>query len=307
MTTLGLKTISREEFMEVCPQVLKQRIDDFFIYYSEKKKNPFSSSSDTSKKFYSKDKFEPRKKPTGTNFRKPFEKDASEIEKFYIDYRGVLSKVNENNQDAIWKELTDLHLEKYITDAGKTVDSNDGWSTAGPKKSDANNNSIQREIANILYQYTRTCNMYLKEYIDIVNKMKKSKELNTYTNEFIQFVYNDLDSPKEDDKEYNILTHNILSECTNVNLITKKKFIQSGLQNIHSLVLKNFEEGESTDENMDILIQNMKRLGKQICKQKEVVKIIEEMTKWKNSKTFSGRIHFNLVDLISEVDKWNAQ
>ena len=306
MATLGSKTISREEFMELCPEVLKKRIDDFFIYYSEKKKNPFSSSSDTSKKFYSKDKFEPRKK-SSTNFRKPFEKDSSELEKFYIDYRGVLSKVNENNQDAIWKELLDLHLEKYVTDSTKTIDSNDGWSTAGPKKVDSNTSSVQKEISNLLYQYTRNCSMYLKEYIDIVNKMKKSKELNAYSVEFVQLVSNDIDNPKTDDKEYNILTHNILCECTNTNLVTKKKFIQSGLQDIHQLILKNFEEGESTDENMDILIQNMKRLGKQIYKQKEVVKVIEELTKWKNSKTFNGRIHFNLVDLVSEIEKWNTQ
>ncbi len=306
MATTGLKTISREEFMEACPQVLKQRIDDFFVYYSEKKKNPFSSTSDSSKKFYSKDKFDNKKRPSNTNFRKPFERDSSEIDKFFIDYRGVLSKVNETNLDAIWKELQELHLEKYITDPSKTIDSNDGWAVAGKKSTnqDTTISNNQTEISRALYQYTRTCNMYLKEYIEIVNRMKKSKDLNVYTNEYLQFLYNDLDKPKEDDKEYNILTHQILSECTMMNLVTKKKFIQSGLQTIHQQILKNIEEGESNDEYMDILIQNMKRVGKQIYKQKEVATIIEEMTEWKNSKIFSGRLHFNLMDILTEITKW---
>lgn len=285
MTTLGFKTISREQFMEVCPEVLKKRIDDFFIYYSEKKKNPFISSSDTSKKFHSNDKFEPRKKKTGTCFRKPFENNASELEKFYIDYRGVLSKVNENNQDAIWKEIQDLQLEKYISDIS----------------------TVQKEISNILYQYIRNCNMYLKEYIHIINKMKKSKELQHYSNEFISLVLNDLDNPKIDDKQYNILTHNILCECTNTNLITKKKFIKTGLQDLHMKILKNLEEEEDYQENIDILIQNMRRIGKQIYKQNEVSKIIDELTQWKNKKFFNGRIHFNLIDLIDEIGKWNCQ
>ncbi len=297
MATTGLKTIGREQFMEVCPEVLKKRIDDFFIYYSEKKKNPFPTTADSSKKYFSKDKFEPKKKSSATNFRKPFEKDSTELEKFIIDFKGVLSKVNENNQDAIWKELAELSIEKYITEPNKAVDENG-------KKVDSGS-STQKDIAKILYQYTRNCPMYLKEYIEIVNKMKRSKELSVFCNEYLQLLYNDVDQPKDGDKEYNILTHNIFSECTNVNLVTKKKYIQSGLQSIYEKILQNIEEGESNDESMEILIQNMRRVGKQIYKQKEVETIIKEMKEWKADKIFSGKLHFNLIDILAEIDKWN--
>jgi hypothetical protein len=300
MATTGLKTISRDQFMEVCPETLKKRIDDFFIYYSEKKKNPFTTSAEPSKKFYSKEKFEPKKKTSSTNFRKPFEKDSTELEKFFIDYKGVISKVNENNQEAIWRELLQLNLEKYITEPNRTLDEN---SSSPPKKSDT---STQKEIARVLYQYTRNCSMYLKEYVEIVSRLKKSKELSVYSVEYLQMVINDIDTPKENDKEYNILSHNIFSECTNANLITKKKFITAGLQAIHQRILDNLEEGESNEECMDILVQNMKRVGKQIYRQKEVERIIHEMAGWRASKTFSGRLHFNLIDMLSEIEKWKA-
>lgn len=301
MATLE-KSISREEFMEVCPEVLKKRIEDFFIYYSEKKKTtPFGGTVDTSKKFHSKDKFEPRKKQNTSNFRKPFERDSNELEKFLINYKGVLSKVNENNHDAIWKELLDLELEKYITDPSVSLEAKQN-----SKNTSFGQSQGQKDIAKILYQYTRTCNLYLKQYIDIVNRMKKSKELSPYSIEFLMLLMNDLEHPKENDKEYNVLTHAILCECTNTNLIVKKKFITIGLQENHIKIIRNLEENEPTDELLTILIQNIKLVGKQIYKQKEVTKIIDDMIEWKNTKMFSGKLHFNLIDLLSEIEKWNS-
>jgi hypothetical protein len=294
------RVISREQFMDLCPADLKKRIEDFIVYYSEKKKN--ASSIDSTKKFdnYSSrdgSKHYQKKKPSNVNFRKPFEKDMSTYEKFFVDYRGILSKVSENNGDAIWKELSELHLEQYISNPEvKLTETSITYDLA---------KNHQANISFILYQYTKSSSMYLKEYVELVGKMKKSKDLAPFSVEYTQFVYNDLLKPREDDKEYNVLTHKILAELTSIGLITKKKFIASGIVGICYQIEKNLEECESNDETVEILTNNMRRMGNLIYKDKEVSSVIEKMTGWKATKTFSGKLHFNLMDTLAEIAKWS--
>jgi hypothetical protein len=294
------RVISREQFMDLCPADLKKRIEDFIVYYSEKKKT--ASSSDSTKKFENfsgrdGSKHYQKKKPSNINFRKPFEKDMSSYEKFFVDYRGILSKVSENNQDAIWKELLELHLDQYVSNPEvKLSDTSVFYDLT---------KNHQANIAFILYQYTKSSSMYLKEYVELVGKMKKSKELSPFSVEYTQLVYNDLSKPKEDDKEYNILTHKIFAELTSIGLITKKKFISSGIVAISYQIEKNLEECESNEEPLEILMNNMRRMGNLIYKDKEVANVIEKMMGWKTTKTFNGKLHFNLMDTLAEIAKWS--
>ena len=97
--------VTREQFIDACPAELKKRIDDFFVFYSQKKKsNVFSGPPETGKKFY-KDQGKFEKKNNMTSFKKPFEKKVSEFEKALIDFKGILSKLNENNQDDYFEDL----------------------------------------------------------------------------------------------------------------------------------------------------------------------------------------------------------
>lgn len=295
------RVITREQFMESCPTDLKKRIEDFFIYFSEKKKSSTFLNPNESKgteQFDRNNRYQ-KKKQSNIHFKKPFEKSLSDFDKVIVDYRGVISKLNETNQDAIWKELLELHLEKYINNPDIKLDEN-GKSMMPAEKSN------QREIALIFYQYTRLCSMYLKEYIDLINKLKKNKDLSPYATEYIQLVFNDLNSPKEEDKEYNVLTHKIFAELTSFGLVTKKKFISSGLVGVYNQIIKNLEECENNEESLEILIYNFKRMGGLIFKDKEVSKIIDAMIDWKATKTFTGKLHFNIIDILMEVEKWRG-
>ena len=299
--------VTREQFIEACPIELKKRIDDFLVFYSQKKKtNAFQSAPESGKKFYKHDsgKYE-NKKNNMNSFKKPFEKAVSEFEKTFSDFKGTLSKLNDNNHESIWTEILELHLENYAVNA--PVD--DGWSSVGSgKKLSANaaanavNNS--KDISLALYQYSRNCNMYLKQYVELIVRMRKSKDLVPFSNCYVDLVLVDLEKPKEDSRDYNVLTHSICCELFLNNLMTKKTFVDKCIVEMFDQINTNMEEDTPNDEHMEIMIQNMKKCGALINKTSEVSDIIDELKEWKENKAFSGKIHYNLIDLVDIMEAW---
>ena len=288
--------VTREQFIDACPAELKKRIDDFFVFYSQKKKsNVFSGPPETGKKFY-KDQGKFEKKNNMTSFKKPFEKKVSEFEKALIDFKGILSKLNENNQDVVWTEILGLHLENFLN---PNVDE-DGWSTVGStNKKNSNGPADQaKEFSSSLYQYCRNCSMYLSQYVELVNRLRKCKEFTLLYSQYVEFVMTDLDNIREDNREFNVLTHSICCELYNTGLITKKKFLASCVSMVHERVVKQLSVNKSTDEMMEILIQNMTKSGKSLVGSTELDTVRSDLVKWSESKTFSGKIHFNLIDLV---------
>jgi hypothetical protein len=297
--------VTREQFIEACPIELKKRIDDFLVFYSQKKKtNTFQSAPDTGKKFYKNDtgssKYE-NKKNNMNSFKKPFEKSVSDFEKTFIDFKGTLSKLNENNHESIWNEILELHLENYAVNT--PVD--DGWSSvSNGKKVSVGDINQSKNISSALYQYSRNCNMYLKQYIDLIVYMRKSKVLVPFSNGYVDLVLADLETQKKDNRDYNVLTHSICCELYLNNLMTKKTFIDKCIVDIYDRVNTNMEEDTPNDEHMEIMIQNMTKCGALICKTSEVSEIIDELEEWKENKVFSGKIHYNLIDLIELMEAW---
>jgi hypothetical protein len=293
--------VTREQFIDACPAELKKRIDDFFVFYSQKKKsNVFSGPPETGKKFYKdQGKFE---KNNMTGFKKPFEKKVSEFEKALIDFKGILSKLNENNQDVVWTEILVLHLENFLN---PNVDEN-GWSTVGGngKKSSTSPADQAKEISSALYQYCRNCNMYLSQYVELVNRLRKCKELTLLYSQYLDLVMNDLDNIRDDNREFNVLTHSICCELYNNGLMTKKKFVTSCVSMIHERVVKHLSLKKSTDEMMEILIQNITKTGKSLVGTPELDTVKSDLVKWSESKTFSGKIHFNLIDLVEVMQAY---
>jgi hypothetical protein len=288
--------VTREQFIDACPAELKKRIDDFFVFYSQKKKsNVFSGPPETGKKFY-KDQGKFEKKNNMTSFKKPFEKKVSEFEKALTDFKGILSKLNENNQDVVWTEILDLHLENFLN---PNVDE-DGWSTVGTAgKKNSNSPADQaKELSSSLYQYCRNCSMYLSQYVELVNRLRKCKELTLLYSQYVDFVMNDLDNLREDNREFNVLTHSICCELYNNGLITKKKFLANCVSMVHERVVKQLSSKKSTDEMMEILVQNITKTGKSLVGTSELDTVRSDLIKWSESKTFSGKIHFNLIDLV---------
>jgi hypothetical protein len=298
--------VTREQFIEACPIDLKKRIDDFLVFYSQKKKtNAFQSAPETSKKFYKNDssKYE-NKKNNMNSFRKPFDKAVSEFEKIFNDFKGTLSKINENNHESIWTEILELHLETFAVNVA-VVD--DGWSSvSGAKKGSSSVNTIQnsKDISLALYQYSRNCNMYLKQYVELIVRMRKSKDLVPFSNSYVDLVLVDLEKPKDDNRDYNVLTHGICCELFLNNLMTKKTFMDKCIVNTFDKINTNMEEDTPNDEHMEIMIQNMKKCGALISKTSEVSDIIDELREWKDNKAFSGKIHYNLIDLVEIMEAW---
>ena len=294
--------VTREQFIEACPIDLKKRIDDFLVFYSQKKKsNAFQSVPDIGKKVYKNDSSKYEKKNNMNSFKKPFEKSVSDFDKSFNDFKGTLSKLNENNHESIWNEILGLHLENYAVNAP----AEDGWSsvTNGKKVLTADINQ-SKNISSALYQYSRNCNMYLKQYVELIVRMRKSKDLIPFSNGYVDLVLADLEAQKEDNRDYNVLTHSICCELYLNNLMTKKTFIDKCIVDIYDRVNTNMEEDTPNDEHMEIMIQNMKKCGALICKTSEVSEIIEELEEWKENKVFSGKIHYNLIDLIELMEKW---
>lgn len=299
--------VTREQFIEACPIDLKKRIDDFLVFYSQKKKsNAFQSVPETGKKFYKNDssKYE-NKKNNMNSFKKPFEKAVSEFEKTFNDFKGTLSKLNENNHESIWTEILQLHLENFAVNV-PVVD--DGWSsvTHAKKGSSTNTNAVNnsKDISLALYQYSRNCNMYLKQYVELIIRMRKSKDLVPFSNGYVDYVLVDLDKPKDDNRDYNVLTHSICCELFLNNLMTKKTFVDKCIVDIFDKVNTNMEDDTPNDEHMEIMIQNMKKCGALINKTSEVSDVIDELKEWKENKTFSGKIHYNLIDLVEIMEAW---
>ena len=289
-------TVTREQFIEACPAELKKRIEDFFVFYSQKKKsNVFSGPPETGKKYY-KDQGKFEKKNNMTSFKKPFEKKVSEFEKALTDFKGILSKLNENNQDVVWKEILELHLDNFLTPNADE----DGWSkvTSGPKKNPTTPADQAKEVSSALYQYSRNCSMYLSEYVELVNRLRKCKELTLLYSQYLDFVMNDLDNLRQDNREFNVLTHSICCELYNNGLMTKKKFVSSCISMVHENVAKQLFAKKSTDEMMEVLIQNITKTGKYLVGTTELDIVKSDLVKWSESKTFSGKIHFNLIDLV---------
>lgn len=286
--------VSREQFIEACPADLKKRIDDFFVFYSQKKKsNVFSGPPESGKKFY-KDQGKFEKKNNMTSFKKPFEKKVSDFEKALIDFKGILSKLNENNQDVVWTEIVELHLEKYLN----TTEDDNGWSTVGSNGKAMNSLDQGKEISMALYQYCRNCNMYLTQYIELVTRLRKYKELSILYTNYVDLVMSDLDNLREDNREFNVLTHSICCELFKNSLMTKKKFITSCISLVHDRVVKQLASSKSTDEMMEILIQNMSKTASELNNTSEVEVVRKNLLEWSENKKFSGKIHFNLIDLV---------
>lgn len=288
--------VTREQFIEACPSDLKKRIDDFFVFYSQKKKsNVFSGPPESNKKYY-KDQGKFEKKNNMTSFKKPFEKKVSEFEKTLIDFKGILSKLNENNQDVVWTEIVELHLEKFFA-----ANEDDGWSTVGSNGKASSTVDQAKEMSMALYQYCRNCSMYLSQYIDLVNRFRKYKELAVLYTNYVDLVMADLDNLREDNREFNVLTHSICCELFTNGLMTKKKFISSCILMVHDRVVKHLVAKKSTDEMMEILIQNMSKTGKGLVGTSELDPVRSDLAKWSENKTFNGKIHFNLIDLVEQL------
>jgi hypothetical protein len=294
--------LSREQFIDACPAELKKRIDDFFIFYSQKKKpTVFGSQPETGKKFFKNDQNKFEKKNNMTSFKKPFEKKISEFEKALNDFKGVLSKLNENNQEAMWEEIQELHLENKLAPPEE-----DGWSTVGTgnKKSAPADGSKEKDFSLALYQYTRNCSMYLSQYVEFVIRIRKSKELSVLANQYVDLAVADLDNQKVDNRAFNTLTHLICCELYINGLMTRKKYITSCILDVHGRIVKQLAQKQNTEESMEILLQNMKKCGNSVHKTEEVQKVLADLVKWKDTKTFTGKIHFNLIDLLELTESF---
>ena len=140
--------------------------------------------------------------------------------------------------------------------------------------------------------------MYLTQYVDLVNRLRKCKELTTLYGQYVDLVIADLDHLREDNREFNVLTHSICCELYNNGLITKKKFVTSCISMVHERIVKQLSAKKSTDEMMEILIQNMTKSGKGLVGTTEIDGVRSDLVNWSETKTFSGKIHFNLIDLV---------
>lgn len=314
--------VTRAQFIEACPPDLKKRIDDFFVFYSQKKKQgPSSSVAQPPLSSASPAAAAAEKRAAGggfqsgggirraslTHFKKPFEKPVvSEFETAHVCFKGILSKLNENNQDSIWKELQGLKLEKFIPSSASAAAAadDDGWtsvsSSSSHKKSSwasaaaASSSSPSpaatathaKDLAQTMYLYSRNCHMYIKEYIELVSRFKQSHEWQMIGTQYIEAVMYDLDHPNQQ-QQYNTLTHSVCSELFLRGLMTKTKYIECCL----------VQMGDGTAEHTEILIQNMTKCGASVAKHASVVKLRESIDKWIKEKKFSGKIHFNLIDL----------
>jgi hypothetical protein len=295
--------VTREQFIQECPPELKKRIEDFFVFYSQKKKsNVFSGPSESGKKYYKNDnaKYE-NKKNNMNSFKKPFEKKTSPYEQSVVDFKGILAKINENNQDSIWKEFLALHLETYVV-----TGESDEWASVGNngKKSIEPAVDHSKDLSQILYQYSRSCSMYLQQYVELVLRLHGSKELSVFSNCFVDLVVADLDKPKSDDREFNVLTHSICCELFNNDLMTTKKFVDSCIIGVYNRVCNNLKNGTGNEETMEILIQNMSKCGEEIYEMEELEEVMKSLNTWKDNKTFTGKTHYNLVDLVEVVQGW---
>lgn len=296
--------VTREQFIEACPADLKKRIEDFFVFYSQKKKSGgFSGPPEGGKKFYKNDGGRFEKKNNLSGFKKPFEKKVSEFEQVVTDFKGILSKLNENNQDSIWKEIQTLRLERYIPSTG----GDEGWNdvTVGGKSMSSVMENY-RDLSNALYQYSRNCSMYLKQYLELLVRLHSTNDLATLTNEYIDLAIADLDNPKAENKEFNLLTHSICCEMYMNDLMTENKYIIKCILQVFNSIKIGLVSGKSIDEPMEILIQNITKCGEYLTDSAEVQDVIKTLVEWKNEKKFSGRIYFNLMDLVELVESWNS-
>jgi hypothetical protein len=310
--------VTREQFIEACPVDLKKRIDDFFIFYMQKKKGPpaaaANSGSGSGSGFSTGPKAPAASSSTGSqqqqryyqgkktmsasmnSFKKPFEKASatSEFETVHSAFKGILSKLNENNHDVVWKEIVALNLGHFAAAPVADGNGDDGWShvISGKKNSALASPANVTDLAQTMYLYSRNCHMYLREYIQLITLFKLNKDLILYGNQYVETVLHDLDHAKEQ-KEYNLLTHAVACELFNRGHITKSKFIETCLAQMC----------DGTEAHTEILLQNMTKCGKLVCKQKSVAEIIATLTTWAREKKFSGKIHYNLIDLLELIEE----
>ena len=312
--------VTREQFIEACPVDLKKRIDDFFIFYTQKKKgapggpggpggggpatkgSPYSATASSSSSSVAgaagaaagAQRYYQGKKTMSASlnsFKKPFEKAlaVSEFETAHSAFKGILSKLNENNHDVVWTEIVALNLGQYAAAPMADGNTDDGWShVVSTKKSSSLASATNvTDLAQTMYLYSRNCHMYLREYIQLVTLFKQTKDLVLYGNQYIETVLHDLDHAKEQ-KEYNLLTHAVACELFNRGHITKTKFIDTCLSQM----------ADGAEAHTEILIQNLTKCGSLVSKQKRVVEIIAALGAWVQEKKFSGKIHYNLIDLL---------
>ena len=114
-----------------------------------------------------------------------------------------------------------------------------------------------------------------------------------YANQYIESVVLDLDKTKDDNKEYNLLTHAVACELFNQGHLTKTKFIDTCLSQM----------ADGTDCHTEILIQNLTKSGKLLYKNKKVSELLDTLATWTKEKKFSGKIHYNLIDLLELIEE----
>jgi hypothetical protein len=292
--------VTREQFIEACPPELKKRIEDFFVFYSQKKKSTsFSGPPESGKKFHKHEGGRFEKKNNLSGFKKPFEKKVSEFEEIVTDFKGILAKLNENNQDSIWKEIQALRLERYIP----STSGDEGWNNVSGGKSISTTTENYKDLSNYLYQYSRNCSMYLKQYFELLVRFHGNSDLSTLSNEYIDLAIADLDNPKSDNKEFNLLTHKICCEMYINDLMTESKYVDNCIVQVFNNVKSGLGSNKSVDELMEILIQNISKCSEYLTDSDEVQDVIEVLTEWKNEKKFSGRIYFSLMDLMDIINQ----
>jgi len=48
----------------------------------------------------------------------------------------------------------------------------------------------------------------------------------------------------------------------------------------------------------------MNKCGESFSKGEELVKMNEDLKSWRDKKVFTGKLHFNLFDLLERMEKW---
>jgi hypothetical protein len=326
--------IHRDVFMECCPEDLKVKISEFIHSYNEKKNT--ASTSQSSSPSHSKPHGSERGRGArrggfrGGRMGPPLKSHTtSEFDQFVTDFKGILSKVNDTNRDAIWSEIQNMHLNRCLPnyvpipivakEPTQSVDK-DGWSTVAHKKG-AVLKAIECEegqwvdLMRALYQYTRSCSMYIADYIDIVAKMRHAPELQEMASEYVSLVFGDFktmmsvsnmeseDEVDEQTRESFTLTNRILAELFNANLITKKRFVSECLTPQFDAIVANVSGNMKPTVRMELFVELLNRCGK-VLKKSSIEPVLSKMNGWILEKTFAGKVHYNMMDTLDSAQKW---
>lgn len=334
--------IHRDVFMEVCPEDLRRKMEDFMIHYNEKKRTAAPHPSQSGESSSGAGNHSARGRGNrGRGFHgagnrgnrmagpKGLNQAMSEFDKFLTDFKGILSKLNDTNRDAIWAEIQTLNLQRCLPNYVPTAmpvreekpTGNDGWTTIAHKKG-AVMKAIEceegqwRDIVRAVYQYTRSCHMYMADYVDIIAKFRQATELQELAMEYVSMVFADVktmtaitdmeDNDIVDDctKEGFILTNGILGELFNANLLTKKKFMTECLQPQFDTILQDIKAGVKPITRLELFLGLLNKSGK-VLKASSIEPILTTMNQWVSEKKFQGKVHYNMMDTLDASKRWN--